>query len=247
LAGSINATLRAAIVGIAPAVLLGALVAHPELPNFGNPGFFAAVAKAVADNPTLWGLAHLTIAVGSGLVVLAFLAVRSYLRKAGEERWSVLGLPFVVIGSVLFAMPPTMELTMVAVAAAGADVASVQPAVVPWFAPILITGGGTYFIGALAFAAGITRSRVLRPRLTWVVVVALLVSATARFAPVHAVQFYVQGAAGIVALWPLTYVMWKHPNARPVGRRQPATEFGEAREAQLERPVIHSQEVERKA
>jgi hypothetical protein len=40
--------------------------------------------------------------------------------------------------------------------------------------------------------------------------------------PVGAVQFYVQGAAGIVALWPLAYEMWKHPEtARPAGQPRP--------------------------
>jgi hypothetical protein len=37
------------------------------------------------------------------------------------------------------------------------------------------------------------------------------------------VQFYVQGVAGIVALWPLAYEMWKHPEAArpPAGQPRP--------------------------
>ena len=46
----------------------------------------AAVAEAVAADTTYWGLVHLTAAVASGLLVLAFLAIRSYLQEAGEER-----------------------------------------------------------------------------------------------------------------------------------------------------------------
>jgi hypothetical protein len=46
--------------------------------------------------------------------------------------------------------------------------------------------------------------------------------AVARLVPVGAVQFYVQGAAGIVALWPLAYEMWKRPEAaRPAGQPRP--------------------------
>jgi hypothetical protein len=45
-------------------------------------------------------------------------------------------------------------------------------------------------------------------------VVALVIMAAARVVPLGAVQFYAQGAAGIVALWPLAYEMWKHPEAR---------------------------------
>lgn len=31
----------------------------------------------------------------------------------------------------------------------------------------------------------------------------------------------VQSAAGIVALWPLAYAMWRHPEARTVGEARP--------------------------
>jgi hypothetical protein len=49
--------------------------------------------------------------------------------------------------------------------------------------------------------------------------------AVARFVPLS-VAPYVIAAAGIVALWPLAYEMWKHPEAaRPAGRPRsmPAT------------------------
>jgi hypothetical protein len=49
-----------------------------------------------------------------------------------------------------------------------------------------------------------------------------VVMAVARLVPVGAVQFYVQGAAGVVALWPLAYEMWKHPEAaRAAGQPRP--------------------------
>jgi hypothetical protein len=37
------------------------------------------------------------------------------------------------------------------------------------------------------------------------VVAALVVTAVARFVPVVAIQFYVQPAASLIALWPLAY------------------------------------------
>ncbi len=58
-------------------------------------------------------------------------------------------------------------------------------------------------------------------RLSRLVVGALVVLAVARFVPVGAVQLYVQGAAGIVALWPLAYEMWRHPEARPAEQPRP--------------------------
>jgi hypothetical protein len=208
----------AIIVAVAPAVLLAGLASHPYLPRLPDD---AAVAAAVTSDTTRWGLSHLTVAVGSGLIVLAFLAVRSYLREAGEERWSGPALPFVVIGSTLFGFLPGMEFAPLAAAEAGGDVQAAQAALEPWFVPILVTGAITFALGVVGFARGIARSRILRPRLTGFVVGALVVMAAARFVPLGAVQLYVQGAAGIAALWPLAYEMWKQPQARPAERSLP--------------------------
>jgi nitric oxide reductase large subunit len=86
----------------------------------------------------------------------------------------------------------------------------------------MVTGAITFAVGVFAFAKGIANSRVLSRRLTWLVVGALVVLAISRLVPVGVVQFYVQGAAGIVALWPLAYGMWKRPEAaRPAGQPRP--------------------------
>jgi hypothetical protein len=213
-----RARFRAAIVAIAPAVLLAALVYHPYIADLTDK---AAVAAALASDTTRWGLSHLAVGVGSGLAVLAFLAIRSYLREAGEERWSVLALPFIVMGSMLFAFLPAMEIAMLAAAEVGTDVQAVQTALDSWFFPILVTAAITFALGVLGFAMGIVRSEVLSPRLTWLVVGALVIMAAARFVPLGA-ALYVGGATAIVALWPLAYEMWKHPEtARPAGQPRP--------------------------
>ena len=204
-----RARLRAAIVAIAPAVLLGGFVYHPYISPPTDP---AAIATAAASDTTRWGLAHLAISVGYGLVVLAFLAIRSYLSEAGEERWSILALPFVVMGSTLFVVLTGMEIGLMAAAETGADAQAVQSALFPWFLPILLIGALSFALGVLGFAMGIVRSRVLAPRLTWLVVGALVVMAIARFVPLSAAP-YVIAAAGIAALWPLAYEMWKHREA----------------------------------
>jgi len=208
-----RARFRAATVAVAPVVLLAAFVWHPYLP--GRLPNDAAVAAAVAADTTRWGLAHLAAGVGSGVVVLAFLAIRGYLREAGENRWSLLGLPCIVMGSTLYTLLPGMEFAPLAAAEVGGDVQAAQAALTPWFVSILVSGAFTFAVGVFAFARGIARSRVLCPGLTRLVVGALIVMAAARFIPLAAVQFYVQGAAGIVALWPLAYAMAKHPAARP--------------------------------
>jgi hypothetical protein len=127
------------------------------------------------------------------------------------------------MGSMLFAFPPAMEIAMLAAAEEGADLQAVLTALDSWFFPILLTAAVTFAIGVFAFAKGIADSRILSRRLTWLVVGALVVMAVARLVPVGAVQFYVQGVAGIVALWPLAYEMWKHPEAArpPAGQPRP--------------------------
>jgi hypothetical protein len=214
-----RARFGAAIVALAPTVMLAGLFAHPYIATLPDE---AAVAEAVAADTTYWGLVHLTAAVASGLLVLAFLAIRSYLREAGEERWSILALPFIVMGSTLFAVLPGMEFAPLGAAKAGADAEAAQAALASWFIPIMVTGAITFAVGVFAFAKGIADSRVLSRRLTWVVVGALVVLAISRVVPVGAAQFYVQGAAGIVALWPLAYEMWKYPEpAQPATQPRP--------------------------
>ena len=212
-----NARFRVAIVAVAPAVLLAGFVYHPSV---SPPTDAAAVAAAAASDTMRWGLAHLTIGVGYGLAVLAFLAIRSYLREVGEERWSVLALPPIVLGSTLFAILTGMEVALAAAAETGGDVRAVQAALFPWFVPVLVTGAVSYALGAFGFAMGIARSAVLSAGLTRVVVGALLVMAVARFAPLSAAP-YVIAAAGVVALWPLAYQLWRHPEAQPSGHPRP--------------------------
>jgi hypothetical protein len=199
-------------------VLLFAFVYHPYIANLTDK---AAVAAALGSDTMRWGFSHLAVGLGSGLVVLAFLAIRSYLREAGEERWSVLALPFIVMGSMLFAFLPAMEIAMLAAAEEGADLQAVLTALDSWFSPILLTAAVIFALGVLGFAMGIVRSGVLSPQLTWLVVGALVVMAVARFVPLGA-ALYVGGLAGIVALWPLAYEMWKHPEAaRAAGQPRP--------------------------
>jgi hypothetical protein len=199
---------RTTVMVVAPVVLLAVFVAHPylsgRLPND------AGVAEAVAAGPTQWGAVHLATAVASGLIILAFLALRSYLREAGEDRFSALGVPFVVIGSTLFAFLPGMEFSPLAAAEMGAttmEIEATQEALASWFLLVLVAGALAFAIGVFGFARSISIVTVGSRGLTRVVVAALIVMAVSRFVPLAAVQFYVQGVAVIVALWPLAYAM----------------------------------------
>jgi hypothetical protein len=207
-----KARFRAAIVAVAPTVLLLGFVYHPYV---AKPTDEAALAEAVASGTTRWGLSHLAIGIGYALAALAFIALRSHLREAGEDRWSVWALPFAAVGSALFPILTGMELALLAVAETGGDIEAAQTELVPWFIPVLLAGGICFTLGALGFAMGIVQSGVLSRQLTWLVAGAFVVMAAARFVPLGAAQIAI-GVAGIAALWPLAFTMWKQPKARTV-------------------------------
>lgn len=150
-----TARFRAAILAVAPTVLLLGFVYHPYVANATDE---AVLAEAAASDTTRWGLSHLAIGVGYVLMALAFIALRSYLREADEERWSVWALPFAVMGSALFPIVTGMEFALLAAAETGGDVEAAQTELIPWFIPIVATGAICFTLGAIGFAMGIVRS-----------------------------------------------------------------------------------------
>lgn len=207
---------RATILLVAPAVLLAGFVYHPYIavPRESD------VAEAAASDTTRWGLSHLLVGVGYGLVALAFLALRAHLREVGEERWSVRALPLVVLGSTLTSILTGMEFAPLTAAETGGDVEAVQSELMPWFLVVVVASGLSFALGALGFAVAIVRSSVVGARLTWLVAGALVVLAAARFVPLGA-AFYVTAIAGVAALWPLAYRMWERSEAPAEGRPRP--------------------------
>ena len=199
-------------MALAPLVLLVALVTHPFIARLPDAH---AVAHAVAADATWWGIVHLLTAVGSSLVALAFLAIRARLRDAGEERFSPWALPFVIVGSALYGLLPGLEFAPMTAVRTGGDAAAVQAVLEPWFISILATSGLLFTVGVIGFAQGIAAGQILSRPLTRLVVTGLVVWAAARFVPLGAVQFYVQGVAGIVALWPLAFQMWRQAQLAP--------------------------------
>jgi hypothetical protein len=204
-----RARLRSAVVAAAPLVLLVGFIAHPSI-GLGPPDA-AAVGAAAAAETTRWGVSHLIVAVASGILLLAFLAIRTSLRESGEERWSARAVPPIVLASILYAVLPGMEFAALAAAETGADVGAAQAAVEPWFRPVIVASGITFLLGALGFARGMASIAPVSRTFTRLVVVALVAAGLSRLVPLTGVQFYVQSAALIVALWPLAYEMWRHP------------------------------------
>jgi hypothetical protein len=193
----------AAIVLAGPLALLLAIAYHPFIPQLTNN---ADVARALESGPLRWGLAHLAVGVAAALLLLSFIALRSYLRDRGDL-WSGRGLPFIVVGTVLFAFLPAMEVAVIAVDKAGGDVAPVLTEMNTWFVPVLLASSTLFAVGAVMYAAGVATTPLPLSRgLTWMVAVALVVGALARFVPLGAALF-VGVLALILALWPLGVAM----------------------------------------
>lgn len=196
----------AATVAAAPVVLLVGIAYHPFIADLRDK---EAVAVALASGATRWSVAHLLVAVGSPLVALAFLAVAAALRQRGEWRWSARSVPFVVVGSSLFAMLPAMEIAVLAAARAEADPVAVLLEMDAWFRPLLFAGAAVFAVGVAFVARSVIAAAVLGRGTTMLVVAALVVAAASRFLPFTA-ALLAGAVALLVALWPL---------ARPVATR----------------------------
>lgn len=198
----------AVAVALAPAVTFVALVGHPFIARLPDA---AGVADAVGQGTTWWGIVHMLAAVSAILTALAFLAIRARLRDAGEERFSVWALPFLIVGSMLYGLLPALEFAPLSAALTGGDAAAVQTELVPWFIPILVTSAILFAVGLVGFARAVAASQILSRRLTRLVFAALIVLAVSRMLPLGVAQFYVQAIAGLIALWPLADQMWRVP------------------------------------
>ncbi len=203
-------TTAAATVATAPIVLLAGIGDHPVIADLRDK---EAVAGALTADVTRWSVAHLLVAVGAPLVAVALLAVASVLRQRGEWRWSPRSVPFVVVGSTLFAMLPAMEIAVLAATLAGADPDAVLRELDPWFAPLLVAGAAAFAVGAAFLARSVVSAAVLGRGATTLVVTALLVAAASRFLPFTA-ALLVGAAALVVALWPLVRLVAARPGPR---------------------------------
>lgn len=196
-------TAAAATVAVAPVTLLAAIVYHPFITDLRHKH---DVAAALSAGATRWSVAHVATAVASALVALAFLAVAATLRQCGEWRWSARGVPFVVVGSTLFAILPAMEIAVLAASLAGADTETVLTEMDAWFRPLLVVAAAVFAVGMVCVARSVVTARVLGRATTALVVGALTVAAVSRFLPFGA-ALTVGAAALVVGLWPLVGIV----------------------------------------
>lgn len=192
-----------AIVVIAPLVLLAAFLYHPFLPvlTANEP-----LAAAIQADPMRWAIAHLGVAVGSALLVMAFISVRDFLVRSGAKV-SPHALYCVAFGGVLYAMLPGFEFAPLAAMWTGGDIVRVEEVLEPWFVPTLLIGAFANAIGLIGFARAVRTAPIMDSTRANVVMIALIVMAISRFVPLGAVQFWVQGAATVTALLTIAFVM----------------------------------------
>lgn len=216
---------QAAIVAIAPLFLLGALAYHPFIANLTDKASVAATATADTNR---WALAHIAVGLGAGLLLAALLIMCSFLRDARELRRSSAAIPFLAVGTTLFAFLPAMETAMVAASLAGADALAVQSEIDVWFVPILIGSSLAFAVGLMYLAVGVVESRVFDRKLTALVAGALVVGAAARFVPMGA-ALYLAGVAGVVALLPVAARIWSAASVPGPAKRSALSPTGSAR------------------
>ncbi len=213
-----QARLRAAVVAVAPVVVLIGFLYHPYVGDLTDR---AAVADEVAADTTRWAWSHLIAAAGLALTLLLAVSVRSYLRVAGEQTWSFVAIPLLVIGGVMFAALTGVEIGMAAAVEGTAQGEAFADAAEPWMTPLILGGAVVFGLGWLSLATAIYRSEVLSRELTWVVVAALVVLTVALFIPTGW-KFYVIGVASVVSAWPLAYQMWAATTTAPMAAEPPS-------------------------
>ncbi len=164
--------LRAFALFAAPVPLLVAFIIHPYLKNEFD---VSAVAADVVADPGRWVFAHIMLMVGFTAILIAVVALRGQLRTAGEERWSIISVPLLILGGTVFNAVWGMEIAVAAVANVGGDVEAVLKESDRWLGPVGIVGYVVWIIGWLSMAVAVYRSRILGRRQTWVILVSTIV------------------------------------------------------------------------
>ena len=201
----------AAVLFIAPAVLLAGILAHPFVRDYTDT---SVVAEAVSVAPGQWAVSHLTLAIGLGLVSLAVLAIRHEFRSAGEQRWSAIGVPLLIVGATLLGAIVGTEITLSAVIDTGGDVLAVREATETSTLPLFLAGVLLFGLGWLSFAMAFYRARILPSAPNRLATVALVAVPIAIFVP-QTSGTYAYGLAILMVSWLVGY--------RMIAKRPPPT------------------------
>ena len=101
-----EARLRAGAVAVPPlftfVLVLTGLNVYAILSDHEAEWGPAGLAQAAAADPYRYQLSYLLNAINLGMGLIAVLAICSYLRAAGERRWSFLAVPLLILGHGAF-------------------------------------------------------------------------------------------------------------------------------------------------
>jgi hypothetical protein len=200
----------AAVLFIGSAVFLAGSLAHPFVRDYMDT---TVVADAVSAAPGQWAVAHVILAVGLGLVLLAVLVIREQFRGPGELRWSAAAVPLLIVGATLFGAIVGSEITLAAVVDTGGDVLAVREATEALTLPLVLAGFLLFGLGWLCFAMAFYRARILPSALNWLAIVALVAIPIASFIP-QTLGTYAYGLAILMVSWLVGYHMIAE---RPLG------------------------------
>lgn len=185
------------ILFVAPVVFLSGLVAHPIVRTYLDT---EVVAEAVSEAPGRWALAHMVIAVGIGLVLLAALAIRRQFRIAGEERWSVIGIASLAVSGALLGAVVGSEITLSAVVNSGFDVVAVLIEGEKWTRPLFLGAIVLFMLGWLSFGAAFRRKPILPPARDRLAIIAVIAIPVGSFIP-QTTGTYIYGGAVLIVSW----------------------------------------------
>jgi len=192
---------RAAVLFIAPVVLLAGILAHPFVDTYFET---SVVAAAVSGAPDRWTAAHLIIPIGMTLLLLAVVVISGEFRRAGEHRWSVIAVPLLFIGGAVWGAIAALEITYAAVAKSGGDVLALMEANAAWTTPYLLGGALLFVLGWISLAVAFYRVPILPRALNWVAIAGLVVIVIGQALP-GTRGTYALGIGPLVVSWLVGY------------------------------------------
>ena len=209
MSNSAQAKLRAVAVFVFPVIGLVGLLYQPYVNDLTDP---AAVGAAVAAGPTRWLWSQTLQAAALVAAILAVVAIRIYLRDAGEDRWSFPAVPFVTIGAAVFIFllgaGAVGGWVIVELGGSAGEVGQFFDEAGRFALPAFVIGGIAFSLGLLSLAAAVRRSGTLGDAAAWLVVIAVIVLVVAGFIPAGWADLVV-GVAAVIAAWLIAYQMWQ--------------------------------------
>lgn len=192
---------RAAVLFIAPVVLMAGILLHPFVGNYLETD---VVATAVSGAPNQWIVSHLIIPIGMALLLLAVVVICAEFRRVGERRWSVIALPLLFLGGAVWGAIAALEITHAAVVHSGGDVLAVMETNAAWIGPYLLGGALLFVLGWISLAVAFYRVPILPRALNWLAIGALALIVMASSIP-QTLGTYGLGIGALVVSWLVGY------------------------------------------